>query len=108
VRALSVEALRELGYTVIHADSGAAAMRMIDEGQDVSLLFTDIVMPGITGRELRVLATARLPHLKVLFTTGYSRNAAIDESVVEAGAQLLHKPFSVEQLAAKVRAALDG
>src|SRR5690606_24060189 len=75
VRNYSVEALRDLGYTVVQADSGAAALSMIEAGQDVTLLFTDVVMPEMNGRELADRAVAKLPKLKVLYTTGYTRNA---------------------------------
>ncbi|MCJ2107345.1 response regulator [Methylobacterium sp. E-041] len=69
----SVGALRELGYSVVHAANGTEAVRMIEAGQVVALLFTDIVMPEMTGRQLADAAMARLPNLKVLYTTGYVR-----------------------------------
>jgi PAS domain S-box-containing protein len=107
VRRYSVEALRDLGYTVVHAASGREALRMIDQGQDVTLLFTDIVMPEMTGRELANLALASLPRLKVLFTTGYTRNAVVHNGVLDPGTNFLPKPFGIEELAAKVRSVLD-
>jgi PAS domain S-box-containing protein len=102
VRAYSVEALRELGYTVIHASSGAAALRLLDHGQHADLLFTDVVMPEMTGDELAEAARRRLPELRVLFTSGYTR----DTFEPVAGA-LLNKPFDVIALASRIRAALD-
>jgi len=107
VRTYSVDALRELGYSVIQASSGAEALRMIDEGQHISLLFTDIVMPGMTGRQLGERAREKIPGLRVLYTTGYTRNAIIHGGVLDPGTNFLQKPFSVEQLALKVRAVLD-
>ena len=103
VRNFSVEALRELGYTVIHAADGATALAMIDSGQHAHLLFTDVVMPGMNGRALADAACARLPALKVLYTSGYTPEA------VDAGDGFatLAKPFDVATLAARVRAALD-
>jgi PAS domain S-box-containing protein len=101
VRSYSVEALRELGYAVVSAPDGPEALRMIDKGQRVSLLFTDVVMPEMSGRELARRARARLPKLKVLLTSGYTPDiAGLDESI-------LTKPFDIDKLARRVRAALD-
>jgi PAS domain S-box-containing protein len=102
VRTYSVEALRELGYTVIDARDGPEALRMIERSQRIDLLFTDIVMPEMTGRELAEHARKQLPGLKCLFTSGYSREAASDAPDV------LAKPFALDQLAVRIRAALDG
>jgi len=103
VRAFSVEALRELGYAVIDARDGFEALRMIERGQPVSLLFTDVVMPEMSGRDLARQARERLPDLKVLLTSGYAPEVAdgVDEVI-------LAKPFDLDQLAECVRAALDG
>ena len=101
VRAWSVEALRELGYTVVDAHDGPEALRLIEAGQAIDLLFTDIVMPEMTGRELARRAAEHIPGLRMLFTSGYSRE--------EAGAgDVLAKPFALDQLASWIRAALDG
>ena len=107
VRNYSIEALRELGYTVVSAPSAPEALRLIDGGQDVTLLFTDVVMPEMTGRKLADLAIERLPKLKVLFTTGYTRDAIVHNAVLDPGTNFLPKPFGIEQLAAKVRSVLD-
>jgi hypothetical protein len=107
VRAFSVEALRELGYRVIEARSGAAALEMLNAGTDVALLFTDVVMPEMSGPQLAAAAAQKNPALKVLYTTGYTRNAIVHNGVLDPGTQLLQKPFSIDQLAAKVRAILD-
>jgi PAS domain S-box-containing protein len=103
VRNYSVEALRELGYTVLDAADGPSALRVIESGQPVTLLFTDIVMPEMTGRELAARAARKLPGLKLLFTSGYTREAAGTEADT-----VLAKPFSLDQLAVRIRAALDG
>lgn len=109
VRVVSVAALRDLGYTVVHASNGEAALKLLaDENRSVSLLFTDVVMPGMTGRVLAELAVQHRPALKVLYTTGYSKNAVVHNGVVDADARLLIKPFSLDQLAKKVREALEG
>ena len=107
VRNYSIEALRELGYTVVHASNGAAALRLINAGQHVTLLFTDVVMPEMTGRQLADEAVKRIPGLKVLYTTGYTRNAVVHNGVLDPGTNFLPKPFGIDQLAAKVRSVLD-
>ena len=108
VRAVSVESLRELGYRVIEADGAAAALRLLEAHPDVALLFTDIVMPEVNGAKLAEAARALRPDLKVLFTTGYTRNAVVHNGVVDPGVALIGKPFTFEALAAKVRSVLDG
>lgn len=107
VRELAVLGLRELGYTVIHADSAAAALRQLDAYPEVTLMFTDVVMPGVNGRKLADEACKRRPGLKVLFTTGYTRNAIVHNGVLDAGVDLLGKPYTMEQLSTKVRSVLD-
>jgi PAS domain S-box-containing protein len=108
VRHFSVEALRELGYEVAAASSGAAAIALLEAGMKPSLLFTDVVMPEMTGRELAVLALEKVAGLRVLYTTGYTRNAVVHNGVLDPGTHLLQKPFSLEQLAQKVRHVIDG
>ncbi|WP_419826358.1 ATP-binding protein [Sphingomonas sp.] len=107
LRNFTVEALRELGYTVVHASDGTEALAMIEAGQAATLLFTDVVMPGMTGRQLADVALERLPGLKLLYTTGYTRNAVVNNGTVEPGTHFLPKPFGIDQLAAKVREVLD-
>ncbi|MGI4796369.1 MAG: ATP-binding protein [Janthinobacterium lividum] len=106
VREMTVASLRELGYTVIHADSAVAALRQLDEHPALSLLFTDVVMPDMNGRQLAEEATRRQPGLKVLFTTGYTQDAVVHNGVLEPGMQLLPKPFNLEQLAFKMHEVL--
>jgi CheY-like chemotaxis protein len=108
VRAVSVDALVELGYRVLEADGAAAALRLLDAHPEIALLFTDIVMPEVNGRKLADEALKRRPDLKVLFTTGYTRNAVVHNGVLDAGVHLIGKPFTLEELAARVRDALDG
>ncbi|KJB90131.1 hypothetical protein N826_06215 [Skermanella aerolata KACC 11604] len=107
VREFSVDALTELGYRVLEADGAAAALRLLEAHPDIVLLFTDIVMPDINGRKLADEALRRRPELKVLFTTGYTRNAVVHNGVLDPGVELIGKPFTLEELAAKVRAVLD-
>jgi signal transduction histidine kinase len=103
VRQLTVEMLRELSYTVLDADGAASALRVLDARPEVGLLFTDIVMPDVNGRQLADEASRRNPYLKVLYTTGYTRNAIVHNGLLDAGVQLISKPFTLEQLAKKVR-----
>jgi CheY-like chemotaxis protein len=107
VRELSVEVLSELGYRVLEADGANAALRLIDLHPDIKLLFTDIVMPDINGCKLAEEARRRRADLKVLFTTGYTRNAVVHNGVLDPGVDLIGKPFTIEELATKVRAVLD-
>jgi CheY-like chemotaxis protein len=108
LRLYTVEMLSDLGYSVLTAANGPAALDIIDRGYSVDLLFTDIVMPGgMNGRQLADEAVRRRPGLKVLFTTGYSRNAIVHHGRLDPGVQLISKPFSFEQLGTKVRALLD-
>lgn len=107
VRQFSTDALTELGYRVLEADGAAAALRQLDAHPNVSLLFTDIVMPEVNGAKLAEEARRRRPDLKVLFTTGYARDAVSKDGALDPGVELIGKPFTVEELAAKVRDVLD-
>jgi signal transduction histidine kinase/ActR/RegA family two-component response regulator len=107
VRASTTDALRELGYTVIHAGSGQEALQKLAENPSVALLFTDIVMPVMNGRKLAEEAVVRMPQLKVIFTTGFTKNAVVHNGVLDHDVHFLAKPFTIEQLAAKLRDVLD-
>jgi signal transduction histidine kinase len=108
VRDFARGALEELGYTVLEAADAEAALRIVGEEARVDLLFTDVVLPGMSGRELANRATSLRPDLPVLFTTGYTRNAIIHHGRLDPGVQLLPKPFAQHDLARKVREMLDG
>jgi CheY-like chemotaxis protein len=108
VRAYSVEILRELGYRVIEAHDGPSAMRLLERQFRVDLLFTDVVLPGgMTGAQVAAQARGIKPDLKVLFTTGYARNAIVHHGRLDRGVQLITKPFSMSDLATRVRDILD-
>ena len=107
VRQFSVDALTELGYRVIEADGATAALRLLDAHPEIAMMFTDIVMPDVNGAKLAELARRQRPGLKVLFTTGYTRNAVVHNGVLDPGVELVGKPFTIEELAAKVREVLD-
>jgi signal transduction histidine kinase len=108
VRAYTVEVLRELGYGVLEASDGSTALRIIEGRRDISLLFTDVVLPGgLNGRELADAAARIAPGMQILFTTGYARNAIVHEGRLDPGVEMIGKPFTFGDLAAKVRDVLD-
>lgn len=102
VRRLTVEILTELGFSVLSASTGAHALAVLDQNPDIVLIVTDVVMPGMNGRKLAEEALRRRPHLKVLFTTGYTRNAIVHNGTLDEGVELLAKPFTLEAIAAKI------
>ena len=108
VRTYSVEILRELGYRVIEAHDGPSALRLLERQSRVDLLFTDVVLPGgMTGAQVAARARSVKPDLKVLFTTGYAHNAIVHNGRLDQGVQLITKPFSMSDLATRVRDVLD-
>jgi CheY-like chemotaxis protein len=107
VRRFSVEALTELGYRVLEAEGGPEALRLLDAHPEVALMFTDVVMPEVNGAKLAQEARRRRPDLRILFTTGYTRNAVVHNGTLDPGVELIGKPFTIEELAAKVREVLD-
>jgi len=108
VRHFSVDALRELGYTALSAGSAREALEIIAEQPAIALLFTDVVMPEMNGRKLADEVRLLRPQLPVLFTTGYTRNAVVHNGMLDPGVAFLPKPFTIAQLARKVREVLDG
>jgi CheY-like chemotaxis protein len=107
VRAGTVAMLRDLGYSVIHARGADEALARLEAHPGVALLFTDVVMPGTNGRRLAELARAMRPELKVLFTTGFTRNAVVHNGVLDHGVDFIAKPFTIDQIALKLREVLD-
>ena len=108
VRAYTAEILRELGYSVSEASSGKAALEVLENVKELDLLLTDVVLPGgMNGRELADEAVKLRNGLRVLFMTGYSRDAIIRDGRLDRGLHLIGKPFSFRELGAKVRDRLD-
>ncbi|HEX7800095.1 MAG TPA: PAS domain S-box protein [Asticcacaulis sp.] len=107
VRRFSVEALTELGYRVLEASSAQAALAMILDRPDVDLLFTDIVMPEMNGKKLADLVREKRPDLPVIYTTGYTRNAVVHNGTLDPDVELISKPFTIEELATRVRTVLE-
>jgi signal transduction histidine kinase/CheY-like chemotaxis protein len=107
VRAFAEDALRELGYVVISADSAVEAKKRFDGDPDIDLLLTDVVMPETNGRQLAEQILKIRPGLPVLYMTGFTRNAVVHNGMLDPGVNLMPKPFTIDQLAAKVREAIE-
>ncbi|WPP02460.1 PAS domain-containing protein (plasmid) [Pseudomonas sp. HR96] len=107
VRMITLELLRELGYQLLEAGSGKAALQILDEHPEVTVLFTDVVMPEMTGKQLADKVNDSKPRLPVLYTTGYTRNAIVHNGMLDRGVALLPKPFTLRELALKLRQVLD-
>jgi two-component system cell cycle sensor histidine kinase/response regulator CckA len=106
---MMVQSLRSCGYTTLHASSAAAAIEILEKGGHgaIALLLTDIVMPSVGGPELAREVRKRLADVKVLFISGYPAGKITPEQIQEEGDGFLSKPFSLKDLAAKVRDVLD-
>jgi NO-binding membrane sensor protein with MHYT domain/signal transduction histidine kinase/CheY-like chemotaxis protein len=107
VRTYSVETLTGLGYRVVEARNADMALAAFDAHPEIDLLFTDVGLPGMNGRELADEVRRRRPGVSILFTSGYTRNAIVHNGMLDPGVHLLNKPFTMEQLAAKVREVLE-
>jgi CheY-like chemotaxis protein len=108
LRSYITDVLRDLNYHVLSAPSAQAALTiLLQDDPKIHLLLTDVVMPGINGRELGKRAAQLRPGLKILYMTGYSRNAVVHQGRLEEGVDLLEKPVSQAKLALKVREILD-
>jgi PAS domain S-box-containing protein len=105
----TADVLGNLGYRVLSARDGASALRLLEAERDVDLLFTDIGLPGgMNGRQLADEARRRMPSLRVLFTTGYTRNAVIHHGRLDPDVDLIVKPFTQGSLSDAVRKVLNG
>jgi len=105
--ALATRQLRRLGYTVLGAGIPTDALDLAREGGPIDLLVTDVIMPGMNGRELASILAEENPDLRTLFVSGYTANVIAHHGVLDSGVCFLAKPFSIQDLAAKVREALD-
>jgi CheY-like chemotaxis protein len=106
---MSATLLRRLGYTVLTAANGIEALNLKNQRDvgHIDLLFTDVVMPHMSGKELSDRIRAIYPHTKILFTSAYTENAIIHQGVLNAGFALLQKPFTPSDLAHSIRDILD-
>jgi CheY-like chemotaxis protein len=107
VRAYSTDSLRDLGFSVLEARDGPSALRALEQHAEIKLLFTDVGLPGINGRQLAEEARRIRPDLRVLFTSGYAQSAIVHQGRLDPGVQLLSKPFTRMQLARRVREVVD-
>jgi PAS domain S-box-containing protein len=109
VRQYAVSLFRELGYGVLEAADGTAALRVLESRPEVRFMFTDVGLPGdYNGKELADEARRRRPYLRVLYTTGYARTDILRQGRLDANAQVVTKPFTFDELSAKVRTVFDG
>jgi len=108
VRALATSILEKRGYRVLSASTGEAGVELLDRHQDpVDLLLTDIVLPGMNGRDLSEKASARFPGVRTLFMSGYTDEVISHHGVLQEGIAFIQKPFSVRDLASRIRQVLD-
>jgi len=107
VRKYSTESLQELGFTVLEALDGPGALEILQHHPEIRMLFTDVGLPGMNGRQLVEAARELNPGLKILFTSGYARHAVVHDGRLDAGVELLTKPFTRVQLGTRVREVLD-
>ena len=108
VRSYTSEVVAELGYRVLCAPDGPTALQMLAAHPELRLLLTDVGLPGgMNGRQLADEAVRRRPGMRVLFTTGYARNAIVHQGRLDPGVEVVFKPFTYSDLAAKLRRAFD-
>ena len=108
VREYAKGALEGLGYTVLEAANADEALRLLRKRPNITLLFTDVVLPGLTsGRELADAVRRKYPGLPVLYTTGYTRNAIVHQGRLDPDVHLLNKPYTQQELARKLRDLID-
>jgi CheY-like chemotaxis protein len=107
VRQYAAEILRDLNYQVLEARDSATALKLLDADKNFDLLLTDVVLPGKNGRELATEIERRRPGIKVIFMTGYSRNAIVHQGRLDRGTELIPKPLTEAVLARRIRLVLD-
>jgi len=108
VRRIAVELLSDLGYRAVEASTGAEALAILGDHEDIDLVFSDIVMPGgMTGIELARQVQQDYPHLKVMLTSGYTGTDILDSNFLQSGEVVLNKPYQKQELAQAVRDVLD-
>ncbi|WP_443200877.1 ATP-binding protein [Pseudomonas sp. GM102] len=103
VRVLVSAVLSELGYAFVEACDADSAVPILDSGQRIDLLISDVGLPGMNGRQLAEIGRQYRPDLKVLFITGYAEHAAVRGGFLDPGMQMITKPFTFDLLTAKVR-----
>ena len=107
VRQYVAESLRDLNYQVLEARDSASALKLLDADKPFDLLLTDVILPGKNGRELATEVERRRPGVKIIFMTGYSRNAIVHHGRLDSGTELISKPLTEAVLARRIRQVLD-
>jgi two-component system cell cycle sensor histidine kinase/response regulator CckA len=111
IRKITRRILEARGYSVRVAATGAEALRISQESEEaaerIDLLLTDAILPGMSGREVALLLCPAHPNMRVLFMSGYSDECIVQQGILEPGMAFLHKPFTADVLARKVREVLD-
>ena len=108
VRAVVVQFLKNLGYTVIEAEDGVEALERLDEIGGIDMLFTDIVLPGgMTGKDVACEVLKRQPDVRLLYTSGYAAGAMDEGGRIAKGGEFLSKPYPMKTLASRIRDILD-
>ncbi|WP_237478749.1 PAS domain S-box protein [Lichenibacterium dinghuense] len=107
VRDLVVEVLADLGYRALQAPDGPSGLKVLQGGERVDLLVTDVGLPGMNGRQLAEQGRRLRPGLRVLFITGYAEDATFGEGRLDPGLQMLTKPFTIDALAGRIRAMIE-
>jgi two-component system cell cycle sensor histidine kinase/response regulator CckA len=108
IRQLAMDCLTHCGYNVLSASNGKEALGLVANAeQTIALILTDVVMPGMSGRELSERASVMQPEVKTLFMSGYTNDAVVNHGVLDGGTWFIQKPFALEALARRVREVLD-
>ena len=107
LREVATRLLRRQGYTVLVAANADEALQLFEQHRSIDVLLTDVVMPGTSGVELTRRLVERRPGLKVIYMSGYTEEAIVQHGVLNPGIALLHKPFTSDTLARKIRVVLD-
>ena len=108
LRGIVTRVFWDQGFRTLEARHGGEALHLAELAAPyLDLVVTDVIMPGTNGRKLAEMARESRPDLKVLFTTGFTRNAVVHNGVLDHGVDFIAKPFTIDQLAAKIREVLD-
>jgi DNA-binding response OmpR family regulator len=107
VRLIIGDALKDLGYNVLTASDARIAIPVLQSSQTIDLLISDVILPHVHGRKLAETARVARPDLKVLFVSGYAENSIVGGEFLDAGMDMLTKPFALDTLGAKVHAMIE-
>ena len=107
VRSIISDALKDLGYKVLTASDARFAIPLLQSKAKIDLLVSDVILPHVNGRKLAEMARVSRPTLKVLFVSGYAENALVRGDFIDAGMDMLTKPFALDTLGAKVHAMIN-